>query len=207
MEKPKLNKSELTRLRRQLKMYDQFLPVLKLKKERLQVEHLRLKRELEAGRARFSAQRKAAESMEALLCEPLPIDLAALARATEVRISERVIAGVYVPVLEHVGFVDVDLPRFGLPAWVTRALPRLRAMVRGFKALEVLEEQTERIGHELRKATQKVNLFEKVLIPETKEVIRRIEIALGDQQVAAVCRGKLAKTKQQRAAEAEEVTA
>jgi len=205
MDKPKLNKSELTRLRRQLKMFDQFLPVLKLKKERLQAEHLRLKREVRAAERALDERREAARGIAALLCEPLPIDLPAMARATEVRISERIIAGVYVPVLDHVGFADVELSRFGLPAWVNRALPELRALVLAHKSLEVLREQAERIGHELRKATQKVNLFEKVLIPDTKEVIRRIEIALGDQQVAAVCRGKLAKTKQLRAAEAEGV--
>ena len=207
MDKPKLNKSELTRLRRQLKMFDQFLPVLKLKKERLQAEHLRLKREVASASRALEARKKASKGIAALLCEPLPVDLSALARATEVRIAERIIAGVYVPVLEHVGFADVDLPRFGLPAWVTRALPMLRDLVRAHKALEVLTEQAARIGHELRKATQKVNLFEKVLIPDTEDVIRRIEIALGDQQVAAVCRGKLAKTKQLRAAEAEGVGA
>ncbi|MDJ0837702.1 MAG: V-type ATP synthase subunit D [Acidobacteriota bacterium] len=200
MDKPKLNKSELTRLRRQIKMYNQFLPVLKLKKERLQAEHLRLKRELAERRESFAKKREAVRGLESLLPEPLPIDLPAMIRAVEIRVEEKVIAGVKVPVLEEVGFADVELPRFGLPPWVNRALPLLRAMVAEYKELEVLALQAECINHELRKATQKVNLFEKVLIPDTKEAVRRIEIALGDQQVAAVCRGKIAKTKQQRAA-------
>lgn len=202
MDKPKLNKSELTRFRRQLKTFNQYLPVLKLKKERLQSEHLRLKRELAQGRAAFAEQRKQAEGLISLLTEPLPIDLPGMARALAVEVEDRIIAGVHVPVLIDVSFPDVELPRFGLPTWAVRALPRLRAMVRRHKELEVLEEQGRRIAHELRKATQKVNLFEKVLIPDTREHIRRIEIALGDQQVAAVCRGKIAKTKQLRAAEA-----
>ena len=38
-------------------------------------------------------------------------------------------------------------------------------------------------------------LFEKVKIPEARENIRRIQIYLGDQQTAAVVRGKIAKRK------------
>jgi V/A-type H+-transporting ATPase subunit D len=45
-----------------------------------------------------------------------------------------------------------------------------------------------------------VNLFEKVKIPEAKENIRVIKIYLGDQQIAAVVRGKIAKNKIRREA-------
>jgi V/A-type H+/Na+-transporting ATPase subunit D len=51
------------------------------------------------------------------------------------------------------------------------------------------------LGEELRITTQRVNLFEKVKIPDTRENIRRINIFLGDQQTAAVVRGKLSKNK------------
>ncbi|MDC7126445.1 MAG: V-type ATP synthase subunit D, partial [Spirochaetales bacterium] len=61
--------------------------------------------------------------------------------------------------------------------------------------IEVLEEQKRLLDDEMRTTTQRVNLFEKVKIPETKEVIRKIGIYLGDQQTAAVVRGKMAKGK------------
>jgi V/A-type H+-transporting ATPase subunit D len=38
-----------------------------------------------------------------------------------------------------------------------------------------------------------VNLFEKIKIPETKGSIKKIQVYLGDQQTAAVVRGKIAK--------------
>jgi V/A-type H+-transporting ATPase subunit D len=47
----------------------------------------------------------------------------------------------------------------------------------------------------LRTTTQRVNLFEKKLIPELRENIRRIKIFLGDDETAAVGRAKLAKGK------------
>ncbi|HPM07141.1 MAG TPA: V-type ATP synthase subunit D, partial [Treponemataceae bacterium] len=58
---------------------------------------------------------------------------------------------------------------------------------------EVLEEQIRLLSRELRVTTQRVNLFEKVKIPETKAHIKKITVYLGDQQVAAVVRGKISK--------------
>jgi len=197
----KLNKSELTRLRRETKMYGQFLPVLKLKKEQLQIEHLQLKREMAAGEKALEQARSGVSGLVSLLAEPLPIDVAALARASKVVLGEKIIAGVKTPAIKEIVFPDIALSRFGIPPWVNRALPRLRELVRRNLELNILREQYQAIGKELRKATQKVNLFEKVLIPEAREAVRRIEIALGDQQVAAVCRGKLAKSRKVKAME------
>jgi V/A-type H+-transporting ATPase subunit D len=118
----------------------------------------------------------------------------------DLEIGEKSVAGVKVPTLVRVVFDERDYSRFGTPPWVSLLLPQLRELVRQYTELSVLEKQYELVSRELRKATQKVNLFEKVLIPETKEGIRRIKIALGDEQVAAVGRGKIAKSKQQKAA-------
>ncbi len=48
---------------------------------------------------------------------------------------------------------------------------------------------------ELRITTQRVNLFEKVKIPQAEEAIRRIKIFIGDQMTNAVGRSKIAKKK------------
>jgi V/A-type H+-transporting ATPase subunit D len=65
----------------------------------------------------------------------------------------------------------------------------------------ILEEQQRRLEKELRITTQRVNLFEKVKIPETKGSIKKIRVYLGDQQTAAVVRGKIAKRGMERAAQ------
>jgi len=59
--------------------------------------------------------------------------------------------------------------------------------------VRILERQQRLFSEELRITTQRVNLFEKVKIPETRENIRSIRIYLGDEQTAAVVRGKIAK--------------
>jgi len=194
-EKVKLNKVELTRLRREVRTYRQFLPVLKLKQEQLQAEQLKIRRELDLRRAEFEAARAGWEPVLPLFGEPALIDLVELTRPRELVIGTKTVAGVAVPVLESARFTSVEVSRFGTPAWLIRVLPRLRRFVQLTTEVGILEEQLTLVTAELRRTTQKVNLFEMVLIPEATEAIRRIKIALGDMQVAAVGRAKIAKRK------------
>lgn len=190
-----LNKTELTRLRREERTYQQFLPVLQLKQEQLQTEQLKLKRQLAGREEELVRARREVERYVPLLAEPLLVPLVDLVKVERIKLGEKSVAGVRVPVLEDVVFRKGDYSRFGTPMWVTAVLPDLRTLVKQSTELKILKRQEELVTRELRKATQKVNLFEKVLIPETKEGIRRIKIALGDEQVAAVGRGKIAKGK------------
>jgi len=68
---------------------------------------------------------------------------------------------------------------------------RVRARIAG-QRVQVLDLAVRRI-------TQRVNLFEKILIPTAKKNIQRIRIYLGDAERAAVVTSKLAKVKQQQA--------
>jgi len=78
---------------------------------------------------------------------------------------------------------------------VDAAIEELRRMLLLDLEDDVLAEQVGLLAAELRTTSQRVNLFEKVKIPETLENIRKIRIYLGDQQVAQVVRGKIAKRK------------
>jgi V/A-type H+-transporting ATPase subunit D len=69
------------------------------------------------------------------------------------------------------------------------SLARIRAEI------AVLDEQHSLIAEELRTTSQRVNLFEKVKIPECRENIRFIRIFLGDEQTAGVARAKFAKSR------------
>ena len=81
------------------------------------------------------------------------------------------------------------------PLWVDIASNHLeRAILLDLEA-EVLDEQARLLEKELLATSQRVNLFEKVKIPETKENIRKITIYIADQQVNAVVRSKISKRK------------
>ena len=91
---------------------------------------------------------------------------------------------------------------FTTPLWVDRALSILKEQIARRIKIKILQEQIEVLQQELRVTIQRINLFEKVKIPETRENIRIIQIFLGDAQTAEVVRGKIAKSKIQSKREA-----
>jgi len=109
--------------------------------------------------------------------------------------AKKNIAGVDVPVFERVDFESAEYDLFLMSLWVDAGLETLRGMVSLQEEIRVIEKGISVLKHELRITTQRVNLFEKVKIPQAKEAIRRIKIYIGDQMTNAVGRSKIAKNK------------
>ena len=105
------------------------------------------------------------------------------------------IAGVAIPTFEGADFSRGTYDLYGTPLWVDLAANHMEKALELDLEAEVLEEQVRLLEAELRATSQRVNLFEKVKIPETEENIRKISIYLADQQVNAVVRSKIAKRK------------
>ena len=202
MAKIKLTKNELKKQKDALKMYKRYLPTLQLKKQQLQTEIRGIEsraRDVAAERDRHMAEFQA---WVAVFGEEEAIKRADggwIISAGTIRTSVGNIAGVDIPVFKGADFVIDEYDLFAKPLWIDRALDRLRAMLTLDLEIKVLEEQIARLGKELRTTTQRVNLFEKVKIPETALGIKKIGIYLGDQQTAQVVRGKMAKRKVERA--------
>jgi len=193
MPKLKKTKNELKAQREALQRYERFLPTLELKKQQLQREV----RRAEAGLRRCVRRRDelvAGLRPWAGLLTTSP-DLAGHVRVEQVEREIVNIAGVNVPVLLGVRLAAPDIDYFATPAWLDDAVTVLGELVRLEAETAVLERQRELLGEELRLTSQRVNLFEKVMIPQTLDNIRMIRIALGDAQTAAVGRAKLAKSK------------
>ena len=115
--------------------------------------------------------------------------------------GEENIAGIAIPTFDRVEFEPADWDLFDTEWYVDDAVQALKDAVSLREAYKVLEEQHRLLSAELRSTSQRVNLFEKVKIPECKENIRRIRIMLGDLDTSAVARSKIAKKKSQEAAE------
>jgi V/A-type H+-transporting ATPase subunit D len=122
------------------------------------------------------------------------VEIAGLLRISSLRTDTGNIAGIDIPVFEGIDFDVLPYDLFVLPPWVDRGLAALKRLLALDAEVRVLREQHRLLSDELRITTQRVNLFEKVKIPETRDSIRMIRIYLGDQQTAAVVRGKIAKT-------------
>ena len=192
MAKIKLTKNELKNQKDSLKMFQRYLPTLMLKKQQLQGEirltELRIK-ELHAQKERLDESFK---TWIGVFGEKGVFTVDIL-KITKLKTGMGNIAGVAIPIFEGAEFEVTPYDLFGTPLWLDMAVEKMsQALLLDLEA-EIVEEQRKRLDHELRVTTQRVNLFEKVKIPETKGSIKKIQVYLGDQQTAAVVRGKIAK--------------
>ncbi len=193
MAKIKLTKNELKKQKDALKRFNRYLPTLQLKKKQLQIEIHKI--------AILQRERKLQqESIVSGLMKWVDVfgekmSLEKLIQADSIRVDKGNIAGINIPLFLGVDFNKVEYDLFRMPLLVDTALERIKAILRLDAELRVLNEQARLLGEELRITTQRVNLFEKIKIPEARFNIRRIQIYLGDQQTAAVVRGKIAKKK------------
>lgn len=198
MAKVKLTKGELKRQRDLLKQYQRYLPTLQLKKQQIQMEILHQASLLEEREHRQEKKKSAIEIWAGLLIEP-EVNLKPWLIPQKVVTTVKNVAGVDVPIFGHVELPAVEYDLFVMPAWVDIALEALQALVSLQEELAIIKKGLAILKQELRITTQRVNLFEKVKIPQAKEVIRQIKIYIGDQMANAVGRSKIAKNKIERA--------
>jgi len=187
----KLTKNELKKQKDALKRYRRYLPTLVLKKQQLQM----VIRQLEARVAEEARKRNemihAAEAWLDLFAEPFPFQDWLKVRSVQTETGN--IAGVEIEVFKSMDFTKAGHDLFATPPWVDDALALFAGLSRLDVEIGLLRRQVDLLATELRVTSQRVNLFEKVKIPEASEAIRRINIFLGDQQTAAVVTGKTAK--------------
>ena len=194
MAKIKFTKGELKRQRDALKQFQRYLPTLQPKKQQLQIEIHRQISILDGKKRERDAKREAVGKWAGLLSDPT-IDMRPWITPKKVIVNSRNIAGIDLPLFDHVEFERAEYDLFITPPWVDAAIEALRDLVSIRKEVKVIEKGIAILKHELRITTQRVNLFEKVKIPEAQEAIRLIKIYLGDQMANAVGRSKIAKRK------------
>lgn len=198
MSKIKHTKNELKAQRDALKRFQRFLPTLQLKKQQLQLEVRRMELLVEKCRGQEKETLEQLDAWIRLWADP--VDLGRYLRVERINREEGNIAGVRIPVFKDVRFQHELPDLFQTPTWLDDAIQTLETLARLRAEREALEEALANLAGELRTTNQRVNLFEKVKIPEAKENIRFIRIFLGDEMTAAVARSKIAKGKSDRAA-------
>ncbi len=197
MAKIKYTKTELKQQRDALRRFERYLPTLQLKKQQLQMEVRHVEQQIEAKTQEEEQARENLAHWVKLFSEPIPFEQ--YLRVAEIKRSVNNIAGVNVPVLDDVRFDRTQPDLFRTPPWLDDGLDMLEKLARLRLERLLLEEGHRLLVQELRITTQRVNLFEKVKIPETRENIRIIRIFIGDQQTAEVARAKMAKDRAMKA--------
>ena len=194
MAKIKLTKGELKKQRDVLKQYRRYLPTLQLKKQQLQLEILQQNLALQDIKQALIKKRQAIYSWAGLLAEP-QIDIKLFLKLEKIITHLKNIAGVDIPVFERIEFRDKDYDLFLMPLWLDTAIGVSREVIVLNKEILTRQEGANILRQELRVTAQRVNLFEKVKIPQAEENIRLIKIYIGDQLANAVGRSKIAKRK------------
>ncbi|NCD32924.1 MAG: V-type ATP synthase subunit D [Spartobacteria bacterium] len=193
MAKVKLTKNEQKSQRDALSRFRRYLPTLQLKKQQLQLELRQLEAKIEEKRKQEEQALNGLKSWISLFSEP--VDFSSYVKLKEVKVSDGNIAGVSIPVLDRLEFETHMPDLFETDPWIDDGVRVLKELLQLRVERLVMREQEERLHDELRTTNQRVNLFEKVKIPECRENIRKINIFLGDQQTSAVARAKIAKGK------------
>ncbi|MBT3279327.1 MAG: V-type ATP synthase subunit D [Phycisphaerales bacterium] len=193
--KIKLTRPELKNQRDALRRFERYLPMLKLKQQQLQAMVREAQVKLAAAQTRTDAARTKFESYRAVLEDNPGMNFIALAKPETIDTHIENVAGVKIPVFNSVSFPAASYSLFSTPVWVDAALTDQRDLSRCEVEHDILNQQYALLERELTKIVQRVNLFDKVKIPDCKEAIRRIRIHLGDEMTAGVGRAKIAKTK------------
>jgi V/A-type H+-transporting ATPase subunit D len=197
MARAALNKSALHKQREELRLYERLLPSLDLKR-------MQLTGELRRSRDILAREQTEVEREGDRIAGQLPmlanreIDLSGLVRVESVQMEEENVVGVKLPVLMGVTFSVHEYSMLAKPHWVDVLVDQLQRMVELRARVQVAQERMRRLERAVRRITQRVNLFEKVLIPAAKENIKYIQIFLADAERAAVIRSKITKAMHER---------
>lgn len=194
-EKIKKTRPELLKQRQQLSRFERFLPTLTLKKQQIQAEILRVRNEVKKLDEQMAQIIAHSEDWALLFSESMPGPVTRFVKVKNIQRGSRNVAGIDLPVVSNVEYEISDFSRLATPPWLDAGLDFVKSLMELREKVKVLHEQEALLQLELRKVTQRVNLFEKVMIPNAKNNIKLIRIALAEEQTSAVCRSKIAKSK------------
>jgi len=193
MAKIRLTKNELKKQKDSLKMYKRYLPTLMLKKQQLQGEIRITDTRLKELLIELKQLDESFKEWIAVFGET-GVFTSDILKVTGIRKGSGNIAGVAIPTFDGADFVIAHYDLMSTPLWIDKAVECMKKALLLKLEADVVQEQKRLLDLELRTTTQRVNLFEKIKIPEARDNIKKIQVYLGDQQTAAVVRGKIAKS-------------
>ncbi len=186
------SKASLHKEGAQLKRYKHYLPSLDLKRQQLVIERKRAINEQKETQQKI-------DDCYAIVKQQLPmlssdyIDLKGLVAIKQIQMTEENKVGIKLP---YISQIEIELMPYSLlskPHWVDLLVVQLKEMLELKVQLQVNNKRLEILQYAVKKVTQRVNLFDKVLIPRAQQNIRKIQIFLSDTERAAVVRAKITK--------------
>jgi V/A-type H+-transporting ATPase subunit D len=194
MAKLQFSKAALHHQSALLKRYKQVLPALDLKRKQLTVEKIKAISKQEKT-AQLIAQRLRQIGEFIPMLSDRQIDLSSLVQVDHVVVSDENVVGVHLPFIETLKIKVRHYSFMTKPHWVDQLVIQLHKMLALRIQLQIDRRRVELLQQATNKVTQRVNLFDKVLIPRAQENIKKIRIYLSDAERASVVRAKITKKK------------
>ena len=191
----KLTKNELRIWQYKLGQLEKYLPTLQLKKSLLQHEVNETVLAYDKKMIEFDEVKQKIIEFAYLFSDLGGISIKDIAHIEHLDTRMENIAGVPIKVLEKLTFRELNYSMFNTHPIVDTVVFFIHKIKTIEIELELLLDKKKRLEHELREVSIRVNLFEKVLIPRTKENIKKIKVFLGDLELAFICQAKAAQKK------------
>lgn len=194
MARLQLSKSSLAKEAADLKTYQKFLPSLDLKRQQLMAEKAKAEShiaEMEDKVAELAQQ----VGRDVPMLSNDDIDLDGLVQLTDYKLVTENIVGTKLPLLDQINVEIRPYSRMAKPHWVDDVARLLHDMLEARLRVQIAKQRVTLLRKATKTITQRVNLFDKVLIPTASSNIKKIKIFLSDDEMAAVVRSKIAKRK------------
>jgi V/A-type H+-transporting ATPase subunit D len=191
-----LSKSQLSKEKESLSSFRRYLPAIDLKRQQLMAERMRARQTLKEIEAKVAtAIAEAGETMPMLADKR--VDLNGLVKLGKVTLASQNVAGVRLPRIEDIEIIRASYGLMVRPHWVENYVARMSEAIGLRIEAQIAKRRLALLEAAVVKVTQRVNLFDKVLIPQAQQNIRRINVYLGDAERAAVVNAKIAKRKRE----------
>jgi len=191
--KIQFNKSAIQQYQRQLEIREKALPTLKSKETALRMEVKKAGKGLEDKKRQLQDEMTKMEKVDKFW-----VEFPGLIQIKNADVQIKNIAGVKIPVLSGVNYEVADYALFGQPAWVPTGVEILKRMVKLRVEIKITERQFMILNRARKKTTQKVNLYEKVQIPQYQNAIRMVKRFLEDKENLSKAAQKLVKKRHDR---------
>ena len=190
------NKVSMQSLQKALKIREAALPTLKSKEAYLRIT---IKKE----RHRLADLQKALEDRRAGIGEAERLYAEFPSSRLDIHAVEYNwdnIAGISIPSLGAMRFSTSSPSAVMEPAWMGWGVETLESLARATAEIDVANQRIEMLEYARKKTTQKVNLYEKVQIPEFAAAILKIKRYLEDVENLGKAAQKITKERQAAAA-------
>ncbi len=191
--KVQYNKTFLQRIKKQLSIRERALPTLQSKEAALRVEVKKAKDRMNVLQEEYEKKAKQYENIVNLWAEFEP----ELVKIKEVKFESKKIAGVPTPVFHGVDIEIEDFSLFNKPDWFMDGVYVLKELVQLRIERDFFKKKMEILDYARKKTTQKVNLYEKVQIPQFEDAIRKINRFLEDEENLSKSSQKIVKKRKE----------